>query len=253
MELADQTNQLPAVAFLGASRGLGHQVLLSWQKSFPGTKNIRVARQFKKMETSIFESRENVEVLNWEVDFSKQEQWAGFLEKLISHKVQKIFYFAGGGPYGGYATKQTSVPSDKWPSQSWSHHVSFLFPAFLIHHGLSHFQQMVFVGSSVAEIRPDPYAAMYCASKHGLKGLIQSVQKEAEQGKGFTDLRLFSPGYMDTDLLPKNAWPRINPPEGEKIHDPGQVAQIFCDFVSDAGQANQNMRMPPFQSFLTPG
>ncbi|NJL24075.1 MAG: SDR family oxidoreductase [Calothrix sp. SM1_5_4] len=61
--------------------------------------------------------------------------------------------------------------------------------------------ETILVGSSVAESSADPKAASYCAAKHALKGLFSSVRAESPDW----DLRLFSPGYMDTDLLPKNA------------------------------------------------
>ena len=63
---------------------------------------------------------------------------------------------------------------------------------------------MALVGSAVAQDKPDPGASSYSSAKHGLKGLCESLQKESPK----CAIHLFSPGYMDTDLLPANAWPR---------------------------------------------
>ncbi|MBK7960771.1 MAG: hypothetical protein IPK04_05925 [Bdellovibrionales bacterium] len=78
-----------------------------------------------------------------------------------------------------------------------------------------HFKQGIFIGSQIAERNPDINAASYTAAKHALLGIISTLQKEALEGKDTKkaslahDLRLFSPGYMNTSLLPPTAWPRL--------------------------------------------
>ena len=64
--------------------------------------------------------------------------------------------------------------------------------------------QITFVGSQIAESKADPNAASYAAAKHGLKGLITTIQAEAAQKP---NILLFSPGYMQTDMLPAHSWP----------------------------------------------
>lgn len=219
-----------SLAVLGASRGLGAQIVRLYEKDgLPW----QLARS-SQMDLSI--------------DFSQESQWPQVIEFLREHHIERVFYCAGGGPYGFFASN--SAP--KWAAQEWAHRVSFLFPAYLIHHGFVSVKQMVFIGSSVAESAADPGAAMYSASKHALRGLIATVQAELKASKSARDLRLFSPGYMDTDLLPKKAWPRVSPPEGMQIHQPGEVAQRFRAFADDPSQRLQNLILEPFQRLSRP-
>jgi NAD(P)-dependent dehydrogenase (short-subunit alcohol dehydrogenase family) len=91
-------------------------------------------------------------------------------------------------------------------------------------------QQVVFVGSQVADHQADPLAASYASAKHALRGLVHSVQQESIS----KDLRLFRPGYIDTGMLPKNAKPRI---EGVELADSSRLAESFVDWSLDADGA----------------
>ena len=82
------------------------------------------------------------------------------------------------------------------------------------------------MGSSVAEDKADPGAASYAAAKHALKGLLESVILE----KPDLDVRLFSPGYMDTGMLPQNAWPR----QQGLAEDPDAVARRLWQWSNSA-------------------
>ncbi|MES3039325.1 MAG: SDR family NAD(P)-dependent oxidoreductase, partial [Bdellovibrionota bacterium] len=86
------------------------------------------------------------------------------------------------------------------------------------------------VGSAVAEQKADPGAAMYSASKHALCGLVHSIQKEEIP----FDLRLFSPGYMDTGMLPPQAWPRKEP---GLVKDAKVLAQKLIEWYGDSTQS----------------
>ncbi len=160
-------------------------------------------------------------------DASKPDQWSQILNFLQQSKISRWIYAAGGGPYGNFQDKE-------WKDHEWALNVSFRFPAFLAWHFLSpqfqHVQQMAVIGSSVAEDHPDPKAAMYCASKHALKGLILSLQQESPQ----RDLRLLSPPYMDTSMLPVNAWPRQHMDSKNLVQDPHVIAQLFCQSLEEA-------------------
>jgi hypothetical protein len=68
-----------------------------------------------------------------------------------------------------------------------------------------------------------------------LKGLITSVQNE-NSTEGL-DLRLFSPGYMDTGLLPKNAWPRQG---GQRIFSTDEVANQLLTWLENSSSANKH-------------
>lgn len=234
------TSNQSVIACLGSSRGLGAAVAHMYER-YPH-KILRIARKFPLLETKLqnFTSSQST-VIDIQADFSQEDQWPQIVETLIAHQVQRIFYFAGGGPYGHF-------PESKWSAQVWSHRVSFLFPAFLIHAGLKHFQQIIVAGSSIAGNSADPGAAMYAAAKHGLRGLIGSVQLENKSQQQSFDLRLFSPGYMDTGLLPKNAWPRVRPPEGMRIFQPQDVAQLFYEFAENQALCNQNIKLPAFEN-----
>lgn len=168
---------------LGASRGLG----LQFQKIL----------QQKQISSKSYSRTLNA------VDFTKASMWDELLLQFQKDQPEVLIYFAGGGPYGAFQKKD-------FKDHQWAFRLNFEFPAFLLHSLLkqpqdfSNVRQVCFVGSSIAESQPDANAASYAAAKHALKGLVTTVQRESPR----FDLRLFSPGYMDTSLLPADAWPR---------------------------------------------
>ncbi|MCB0343411.1 MAG: SDR family oxidoreductase, partial [Bdellovibrionales bacterium] len=155
------------------------------------------------------------------------------LIKLNEFQPEQIIYVAGGGPFGRFHDK-------KWKDHEWAWQVSFLTPARLLHWagGQKQLKQFIVIGSSVAEDNPDPNAASYASAKHALKGLVTSVQKEDPP----FDLRLFSPSYMDTDMLPPSSWPRR---EGLKLRDPNEIAREFWDWaLNDDGPKHFRYESP---------
>lgn len=196
----------------GASSGLGKEFSAAAQEKFPEVRQVLVSRRSACA-----------------CDFSKQESWVDILKTITEQEPTRILYFAGGGPWGPY-------PDKKWSSHEWTYRVNFLFPAFLLSQVLPKtLQQILFVGSSIAESQPDPGAASYSASKHALKGLVTTLQ--AERSLKF-DLRLLSPGYLDTALLPANAWPRQV--EG-LVSQPKAVAERTLSWVQDVHSANGHL------------
>lgn len=188
---------------LGASRGLGRS-FFDLLKDDPSNKIVSV-------------SRKEFSCDQWlKMDFSKVEEWPQFIKSLQDCKPTRLVYFAGGGPHGQFS-------SQKFKSHQWAFRVNFEFPAFLLHSILSHnadfnqLKQLCFIGSSIAENQPDPLASSYAAAKHALRGLVTSVQAELKLNPKILDLQLYSPGYMQTDLLPEGSWPRsqglAQPPE----------------------------------------
>lgn len=139
------------------------------------------------------------------------------IQSFHQFKPQKIFYCAGGGPFGPFEQHE-------WHSHEWAYRLNLLFPSRLLHavlnligsDKLNSSLQLIFIGSSIAEAHPDPGASSYSSSKHGLYGLLRSVREELKNSSQL-DLRLFSPGYMDTSLLPKNSRPR---------HDGSKIAPV---------------------------
>lgn len=161
------------------------------------------------------------------VDFSNEVGQVQTLKILEHIMPTHIYYFAGGGPHGIYTRK-------KWSDHMWSFQVTFLFPARLVYWALkkNEIQQLVVIGSSICEIQGEALSASYSAAKHALLGLWQSLDQERNistaspfslipssplnpsvpsvPSVSSLDFRLFSPGYMDTDLIPRNASVRQN-------------------------------------------
>jgi short-subunit dehydrogenase len=213
------------VAILGASRGLGAELAVravTYSESvFLMARKIDLLQSLADGFKSEFPDRQ---VLVDSADFSKEAGRDFALNALREYAPTKIFYVAGGGPYGLFKDKD-------WKDHKWSFDVSFVFAAQTLHMALQELvprglNQFVYVGSAIAEGRPDPSASSYAASKHGLFGLVKSVQVEMP----YFDLRLFSPGYMDTDLLPMNAWPRQ---VGEPLIDPVIAAEELWSWSVD--------------------
>lgn len=188
-----------SIAVLGASRGLGRAFSELLMDNSSGCKFLFVARKKDKLVELI---RPSLEVEVMAADFTNLSQQESVLQKINDFSPDRCVYFAAGGPYGLFQDKD-------WKDHEWALKVSFLFPARLLHFLLQKklCKQLVFIGSSVAEDQVDPKAASYSAAKHGLKGLVTTVQQELlnSTNVGKLDLRLFSPGYMDTELLPCNA------------------------------------------------
>jgi short-subunit dehydrogenase len=189
------------VMALGASRGLGAAVIRRLQGNCDVVPISRTAEKFK-------------------ADFSKPEEQTKVLKLVDEINPNKIFYFAGGGPYGKFADKE-------WKDHQWSLEVNFLFPARLLHYVIKEnkIKQIVFVGSLIAEDQAHPLGASYGAGKSALKALIQTIRSETS-----IDIRLFSPGFMDTAMLPKNAYPRR---EGFNLLSPDFVAEKFYEWVNN--------------------
>lgn len=196
-------NQKENWSLLGASRGLG----LEFSKLIPSLNK----------EVSLFLASRSINSF----DFSKSALYELYCEKVLATNPHRIFYFAAGGTYGPYQKFE-------WKDHTWTMNVTFQFPAFLLRYFLNSktdLKQIVLIGSSIAESQPDPQAAMYCAAKHALRGLVDSVVLENPP----FEVRLFSPGYMNTKMLPKGAWPR----EQGLVLEPSQVASELLSFSCD--------------------
>ena len=179
-------------ALLGASRGLGKTFLKLIDRKQNLEKLLFISRKEALMKAL---SKELQTPHLYEVcDLSQNAP----LETLKRFSPHKIFYFAGGGPFGPFSKKE-------FKDHMWAWHVNFLTPAKILHHFLeTDLQQMVILGSHVAETGGDLYSASYTSAKKALLCLCESIMKE----KPKLDLRVYSPSYMNTDLLPKNSKPR---------------------------------------------
>lgn len=211
------------MAFLGCSKGLGRQVYLEMCERELVEKAILAARSKESLLGLQNQTSVHSDVLP--IDFSKEQNLSILIDKLQQEQVTRIFYFAGGGPYGAFEDKQ-------WKDHQWALQVSLLSPMKLLHEVLRNeslkcVEQFVVVGSLVADHQPDPFASSYAVAKHGLKGLVTSIVAEQKD----LDVRLFRPTYIDTTMLPPQAKPRM---QGDKILNVEDTARHFVDWAFDA-------------------
>ncbi len=192
---------------IGGAKGLGFEVL---KKIATDASEILVCSRSPKAALSVVGGQ----VTTQKFDATKESTHAVFLQNLKLFGPTHIYYFSGGGPFGPFAKKE-------YKDHLWAYQLNLLFPAKLLHFAMQNLEleQLIFTGSSVAEALPDPNAASYSSAKHGLAGLIKTVQLE---GVPF-DLRLFSPSYMSTPLLPKKA--KVY--NSKVVDDPACVAETF--------------------------
>lgn len=203
------------IAFLGCSRGLGRAVLQIWDK------NCDVTLVSRKVELLQSIAREFAKGQIRQCDLTLEQNINDLIELLIQNKVQNIFYFAGGGPHGFFEEK-------KWKDHEWAFKINFLTPARILHSlmGEKFLKKFVIVGSQIAEDTEEPMGTSYAASKKAIKGLVESIN--ARQEELSFKLVLFSPGYMDTDMLPANAEPR----KQGLARDVNLVAKEFMELVA---------------------
>lgn len=183
---------LERTAILGASRGLGFELV---GQAIQFGEVLAVSRKIELAQFSIGNSSED-SLHRLRADFSHLDGQNSTLSRLGEFRPTKVFYVAGGGPYGRFIDKN-------WSAHEWGLQVTFLFAAQVVNFIFKNSPkcQIILVGSSVAEDGGDSNAASYSAAKHALVGLYRSIHLESPE----LDLRLISPGYMDTDMLPKSA------------------------------------------------
>jgi 3-dehydrosphinganine reductase len=194
-----------AVIF-GASRGLGAALAQHLCTSgYP-------VQGWGRKEPALKALRERYPLFEYQVaDFSKLYGQDQAIQALLTGNFSRVFCVAGGGPYGLYGERP-------WSAHEWAWQVTFLFPAQVLHglQAAGRRPQVILIGSSVAESEADPRAASYAAAKHALLGLYRSLRAEVPEW----DVRLFSPGYMDTDLLPPQASVRAG-----GVYNPAELAK----------------------------
>ena len=204
-------------AIIGATRGLGRAVFEALAAS--GQSGLLVARNATELE--------KMAALNegWsyiKADMTKPEARGEIMQAISSMDLVSVIYCSGGGPHGDFYTKN-------WKDHRWAIELNFAAPAELLHFlgskNKTAQHQFVYVGSAIAEGTDETEGASYVASKRAMVGLLGSLRGRDP----LLDLRLFSPGYMNTDLLPKGAGPRKT---GNKILDPKVVAKELISWAS---------------------
>lgn len=218
---------------LGASRGLGGEFAKQVLAKTSDIQLTLISRKIEQNTDSEFSVNRCEKIT---ADFSKENEWDNLAQIIRSQQAHRIFYFAGGGPFGDYEQKA-------WKDHLWSYRLNFLFPAFLLQQALlwPGLRQIVFTGSAIAESNVDVRAASYCAGKHALKGLVTTVQTENIRKNSHLDLRLFSPGYMDTSLLPPDAWPRQH--QG-MVLPVDAVSEQLWTWIQNPNDANTHLIVP---------
>lgn len=220
---------------VGASRGLGFALAQYAPALLPEietltlvSRSIDLAQVESPTHPHPFEElpkNKNLKTTALKLDMSKSEDQKQLIDHMTRTKPDGVIYCTGGGPFGSFKEKS-------WKDHHWALEVSMIAPITLLHHWMNASQSGTFtvVGSRIAEAKPDPKAASYAAAKHGLMGLISSLQSELEDTS--LDVRLFSPGYMDTDMLPPNASVRQS---SHKILSPETAAQALLRWLKKDG------------------
>lgn len=200
------------VAVIGASRGLGAQLV----RTIPGSVSVlAMARNQERLRQLQLETGDHVQIAAFDVT----KDLDSLLTQLSDFRPTRVFYLSGGGPFGEFHKKQ-------WKDHVWAWEVTFLAAARIVHALLNERHpnppQIVLCGSSVAESAGDAKAASYSSAKHALKGFYESLRLENPS----LDVRLFSPGYLDTELLPKGAEVRY-----KGVWNPELVARKLWDWA----------------------
>lgn len=209
---------------VGASRGLGAEFAAVLKRQQPSAQITVVSRKAPALQDA-----------KWlQADISKASEQDRVIEHVQQNEFENVVYFAGGGPYGPLQNRE-------WKDHQWALEVTFLFAARLTHALLKQSsppKSLTFIGSSVAESAGDAGASSYSAAKWALKGFFESLILE----QSAIELRLFSPGYMDTGLLPRAAFPRE-----KTIWNPKLVAEDLFEFLmtSRPGSRRQLTPYPP--------
>ncbi|MEQ1876283.1 MAG: SDR family oxidoreductase [Bdellovibrionia bacterium] len=205
-----------SIAVLGASRGLGAAFVKAASREISDSKWLLASRKENRLKEVAGTLADRAHI--FPCDFAAPESRGRLLDEMKTFAPTRVFYFAAGGPYGPF--HKSALKDHRW---AWE--VSFGFAAEVLHWSLNSgsVRQAVFIGSAVAEDQADPGAASYSAAKHALRGLIRSVRAE----KPALDLRLYSPVYMDTELLPAHAWPR----QQGLAMDTSRIAQDLLSWI----------------------
>jgi short-subunit dehydrogenase len=226
----------------GSHKGLGFECVKALMLK-PGKNEVL---GFSRKDSGFFLDQKNYQFKSY--DFTKvyndEDLFQQLLAEVLIFEPDNILYCAGGGPYGEYTQKN-------WKDHEWAIKLNFLFPAKLLWALSSNLKpakdssqslnstKFFYVGSSIAEsVDGDAHGPSYAASKWAMKGLIASIKAAESDSQSVggsalnknLDIRLFSPGYMDTELLPPGAAPRTH---GDVIQNPGEVAKEILSFLEN--------------------
>jgi len=163
------------------------------------------------------------------IDLSKSTSAPQEVLELINRtKPCRIIYSAGGGPHGEFFEKNMK-------SHMWAFNLNFFTPIQILY-GLieqNYKGEFIYVGSAIAQRSQSTQSLSYAESKKMATRAVLSLQSKLMKTK------VFSPGYMDTDLLPKGAWPRTECPN--LVVAPSRVASLLLNWA-DGQNGNDDSR-----------
>ena len=163
------------VIITGASSGIGKATALLLAES--GAKVVLAARNQEKLEKAVNEIKErNGEAVYKVTDVSKREEVKSLIDFTISKygKIDVIFNNAGLMPNSPLSEFRT----DEWDEMIVVNGIEAVLPHF-IEQKSGH----VISTSSVAGLNTYLGAGIYCATKHGVKALMEVLRKESANEK----------------------------------------------------------------------
>ncbi len=181
------------IAFIGLGQGLGRSVL-KFLAAETTARSIFVLQRKEPLDLP----DGALMTTHWQkCDLSQSDSLSTAATALKEWQPERLWFFAGGGPYGEFQNK-------KWSAHEWALQVGLLGLMKLSHDLLSQnvLKQMIVTGSLIADDR-DPWASSYSASKAGLAAWVKSLQGESPN----FDARLFRPTYFSGGLLPSPSLP----------------------------------------------
>lgn len=186
---------------LGGSRGLGQSL---FQKLSKQHKCVALSRSTDP-----------------KLDLTQSDSMQIFKKEVQENSFSHIFYVAGGGPHGPFFDKPLH-------SHKWAFELNYFKPVEIAYYLKSILFKGVFVyiGSAIAETYSSSQSSSYSLSKKSaVKTLLSLSEKDLK-------VRVFSPPYMNTSLLPPKAWPRLENPE--LVIEPNMVAKVLIEWILDS-------------------
>lgn len=185
------------VLVLGGSKGLGLALCGRYSDAVPCSRNADISADFNKMDS---------------------------INKVVSlleeYKPGVVFYVAGGGPHGDFFSKS-------FKSHQWAYQVNYFTPIALAYTLIEKKYKgtFVYIGSAIAERSNSHESLSYSQSKKNAKQSLLSLNEKDLK------VRVFSPPYMNTEMLTKNAWPRIEAPH--LVLEPEDVAEELTQWLEN--------------------
>ena len=154
-----------------------------------------------------------------EIDLSESKSFSRVKSLITNNSFETIIYCAGGGPHGEFFSKPLHA-------HKWAFEVNFLRPIEIAYYlkSINYKGLFIYIGSAIAERSSSLKSLSYSNSKKMALKVLLSLKEEELR------VRVFSPPYMNTDLLPLKSWPRLE--ASELVLEPKQVAQTLLNWMS---------------------